>query len=281
MKKKLGIILATSVTLGFGVSDSALAHTNSTQGKNDIVVNSLENNRLQEGNSQNSLTPQKITDSLNEMGFTNNEIATMQDKLKLEIIQNGGKRVLFTSLDNSNKLQKNPVQYAFNEPSSVVENGLSFNLFATYEGTEGSNHMYRIYSNAHWTKIPYLKTNDTIGIVWGDNVVAVNNSEKARQTWFTPEELEENLVADRSSKYGTQWKFPFKEGASFNGVYTSQKVAVSTSFTGKEIVFGSGFSHPWLKQQQTIPFKFGSGSIDFNGVKGNNYTLKYSITVGS
>ncbi|NUH91351.1 hypothetical protein [Bacillus thuringiensis] len=281
MKKRLGIILAAGVGLSLGVSNSALAQVNSVEGKNNVVENKLESNSLQGVSSTNNSTPEKIKNTLIEMGFTNTEIATMQDTLKVEIVKNGGKKVSFTSLKDSINSQKNSVQYAVKEPEAVMENGLNFSLFALYEGTEGSNHMYRIYASGYWLKIPYLKTNDTIGIVWGDNVTAVNNSDKARQSWFTPDEFEEYLTADRSSKYGTQWKVPFKEGATMNGAYTSQKVAVPTSLTGKEVVFGSGFSHPWLKQQQTIPFKFGPGSIDFNGVKGYNYNLKYSVTVGS
>ncbi|WP_436864834.1 hypothetical protein [Bacillus fungorum] len=282
MNKKLGVILATSITLGLGVSDSALAQVNSIEGKKDIIVNKFESNRVQGENTQTNQTPQQITDSLIKMGFTNSEISTMQDTLKMDIVKSGGKKVLFTSLENSNDSQKNSVQYAYKEPVAVIENGLNFNLFALYEGTQGSNHIYKIYTNGMWLKIPYLKTNDTIGIVWSDNVTAINNSDNARQSWFANhDEFEENLTADRSSKYGTQWKVPFKEGASMNGVYTSQKVAVPTSLTGKEVEFGSGFSHPWLQQQQTIPFKFGAGSIDFNGVKGYNYKLKYSVTVGS
>ncbi|MGG3523247.1 hypothetical protein ABES33_26200 [Bacillus pseudomycoides] len=281
MKKQLGIILAASVGLSLSFSDSTSAQVDSVKVKNNVGVNKLEDGRIQGINVTNDLNAAQITDTLVQMGFSNAEVSTMQDALKKEIVKNGGKKVAFTSIENSDDSRKKSVQYSFKEPETVYENGLTFNLFALYEGTEGSNHMYRIYTNGYWLKIPYLKTNDTIGIVWGDNVTAVNNSDKARQSWFNPDEFEAFLKADRSSKYGTQWKAPFKEDASMNGVYASQKVAIPKSLTGKEVVFGAGFSHPYLKQQQTIPFKFGPASIDFNGVKGYNYNLKYSVTVGS
>ncbi|MFD0770656.1 hypothetical protein ACFQZ1_18095 [Bacillus sp. CGMCC 1.60114] len=282
MKKILGLALTTSLGLGLGFSNPTLAQVNQDSIHPNLEVKEMQDRRIQGINAADNLTPEQVNRLLEKMGFSITEISNMQDSLKKDIVKEGGKKAILTPLKNENTSHKPSVQYAYTEPEVVIENGLNFNLFALYEGTQGSNHIYKIYTNGIWTNIPYLKTNDTIGIFWGDNITAVNNSDSARQSWFTQkDELEANLKGDRSSIYGTQWKIPFKVGATLNGAYTSQKVSIPIQFTGQKFQVGSAFSHPWLTTQQDIPFKFGPGTVDFNNVKGNQYSLKYSITVGS
>lgn len=282
MKKILGLVLTTSLGLSLGFSNSTLAEVSQGSMHSNLEVKEMQDGRIQGIDGASNLTHEQVNSFLEKMGFSGTEISNMQDSLKRDIIKGGGKKAILTPLKNENASYKSSVQYAAGEPELIMENGLSFNLFAIYEGTQGSNHIYKIYSNGIWSKIPYLKTTDTIGIFWGNNVTAVDNSDSARQQWLAEhEEWEATLKGDRSNTYGTQWKIPFKVGATLNGAYTSQKVSISTKFTGQEIQVGSAFGHPWLTKQQDNPFKFGPGTVDFNNVKGNNYTLKYNIIVGS
>ncbi|EOQ07459.1 hypothetical protein KOY_05335 [Bacillus cereus VDM021] len=281
MKKILGIMLTAGVGLSFGFSDATSAQANQGGVHQNLEIKKMQDGRIQGVNATRDLTSEQVNNILVQMGFSTTEISNMQDSLKKEIIKAGGKKAILTPVKNENTSHKSLVQSNPVEPEVVIANGLSFNLFALYEGTQGSNHIYKVYTNGSWTSIPYRKTNDTIGIFWGDNVTAVNNSDSARQSWFGDDEYENQLKGDRSSKYGTQWKVPFKNGATFNGVYTSQKISIPTKFNGKKIQVGSGFIHPWIAKQQDIPLKFGPGTIDFNGVKGYSYTLKYNINVGS
>lgn len=280
MKKILGLALTAS--LGFGFSNTTLAEVNQSSMHPNLEIKEMQDGRIQGIDGASNLTHEQVNSILEKMGFSETEISSMQDALKRDIIKGGGKKAMLTPLINENISSKNSVQYAVGEPEVISENGLTFNLFALYEGTQGSNHIYKIYTNGIWHKIPYLKTTDTIGIFWGDNVTAVDNSDSARQQWFAEhEELEATLKGDRSSTYGTQWKIPFKVGATLNGAYTSQKVSISTKLTGQKIQVGSAFGHPWMTKYQDNPFKFGPGTVDFNNVKGYNYTLKYNITAGS
>lgn len=278
MKKTLGLVLAASIGLNLGISNPTSAEVNSAT--NNLEAKKLEDDKIQKINFTDDLTPAQINNILIQKGFSNNEISTMQDALKKEIIKNGGEKVLFTSLENTSNSKDDSIQYAMRDAVAITENGLNFNLFALYEGIQDSKHMYRIYTSSAWLKTPYLKNNDTLGIAWDDNVTAVKGGDKARHAWTNTDDFEEFLKADHSSKYGTQWKLPFKD-APLSAVYASQLVAIPTTLTGKEIEIVAAFSHPWIKKQETIPFKIQSKSIDFNGVKGYNYTLKYGITVGS
>ncbi|MEH7460241.1 hypothetical protein V7183_24480 [Bacillus sp. JJ1127] len=277
MKKTLSLALATVVGLSFGVSNPASAEVKQPTSSN-YEVKKLDDGRIKGIKSFDSA---KIEQVLKQMGFTSSDLSKMSDALKKEIAQTGGKKVNLIPIDRNETKSKSQIRYSVNQPESVVENGLTFNLFAVYEGTDGSNNLYRIYSNGYWNQIPYLKTNDTIGIFWDSKVTPIKNANSARQTWFNPDDNEAYLTANESSPYGTQWKIPFKEGTSMFGAYTNQKVKVPTQYNGTDIEVGAGFMHPYSKQQENIPFKFGSGTVDFNNVKGYGYTLKYKINVGT
>lgn len=277
MKKTLSLTLAAVVGLSLGVSNPVSAQvTQSTS--STYKVKELENERVK---GIKDFDPAKINQTLEKMGFNSSELSSMSDALKKEISQTGGTKVDLIPVSQKETKSKEQVRYSINKPEAVIENGLTFNLFAIYEGTEGSDNIYRIYSNGYWLQIPYLKTNDTIGIFWDSKVTPIKNANSARQTWFNPNDQEDYLKADESSIYGTQWKMPFKEGASMFGAYTYQKVKVPTKYNGTDIEVGAGFMHPYLKRQENTPFKFAPGTVDFNNVKGYGYTLKYKITVGA
>ncbi len=279
MKKTLSLVLVTSIGVSLGFSSPISAQTNQfTDSKQQIKQFDDSKNR---GIIINQNTDMAATENLLEkMGFNLDELSKMPDGLKKEIAQSGGKKVTLNLVQADKKTSEKQIRSAFNEPSFKEENGLNFNLFAMFEGTEGSNNIYRLYSTGYWTEIPYLKTNDTIGIFWDSKITPVKNENSARQTWFNPDDQEAYLKADESSPYGVQWKSPFRNNASMFGTYTSQKVKVPTQYNGTNIEVGAAFMHPWLKQQQEISLKFGPGTVEFNNVKGYLHTLKYKFIVG-
>ncbi|MGR5991933.1 hypothetical protein ACT7C6_27260 [Bacillus paranthracis] len=222
MKKTLSLVLATGIGVSLGFSSPISAQTNQlTNSKQEIKqIGEVKNQGIKVNQNGDVTATEKL---LEKMGFNLNEISKMPDGLKNEIVQSGGKKVTLNPVETSKRTSDTRIQYAISEPSLKMENGLNFNLFAMFEGTEGSNNIYRLYSTGYWTEIPYLKTNDTIGIFWDSKITPVKNENSARQTWFDPDDQEAYLKADESSPYGVQWKSPFRNNTSMFGTYTSQK----------------------------------------------------------
>ncbi|MED0875509.1 hypothetical protein [Bacillus mobilis] len=318
-KKGLGLLLVLSMGISLNFSSSAAAETNRTEIANKIEIKHAEDGRIQGINSASKLNSGELNRVLGEMGFSFNEISNMQEGLKKEIVEGGGKKSNlelieekqeYTSLDgkdyvlneqnkqeiqnikerdantiiNNSKGKNNAIQY-MNPPSAEITDDLTFNLFAIYQGQRGSDYVYKVFSNQMWTKRPYWQTNDMIGIVWESNAHALAGTESARQYWTITNlggginEREAYLSGDRSSLYGTKWKLPYRDESLLYGAYTSQQITIPKSYRGSNATVGAGFAHPWFSYN--IAINFGPGAISFSDAVGDKKSLRYNINVGS
>ncbi|HEF5239031.1 TPA: hypothetical protein ACOQ34_005592 [Bacillus cereus] len=319
MKKTLGFMLVMGMGISLSFSNPASAETSKTNVHNKLEVKQTEDGRVLGIKSSEKLSLEQLDNNLMKMGFSFNEISNMQKDLKKELVKQGGKKANlelveekqeYKSLDGENyiinndnkeKIQNIKQQDAnkllnqsskndskiqrMNPPSAVINDELTFNLFAIYEGTKGSDYVYKVYSNQMWTKRPYWNTTDTIGIVWESNAHAINGTESARQYWTISNlgggvnEHNTNVGADRSSLYGTQWKLPYKTDSINRGAYTSQKITIPQSYRGSNATVGAAFAHPWFAYNFAL--NFGPGTIAFNDAKGDKWSLRYNMNVGS
>ncbi|MEK7019631.1 hypothetical protein [Bacillus sp. FSL R9-9410] len=315
MKKTLSSMMVMGIGIGLVFTNPASAEVNLPNSNEKFEIVKTHDGRIKGVESLENLKVEQIDHILNEMGFSQDEISKMNGQLKKDIAKAGGKKASleflkkeheYTNLKgnkyiigdhnkesiknietedineilNRNFKKSNAIQY-MDPPSMVTDQGQTFNLMAIYQGEQGSNYVYQVFSSQFWNEMPRIRGNDTLGIAWGDKAKALDNTDSARQSWFAGDEFEQTLKADRSSIYGTQWKIPEINNSTARGVYTSQKISIPIQYKDSKINISSGFVHGW--GQPNYSFKFGpSATIDLSNANGHHkWSLNYNINVGS
>ncbi|GIQ68399.1 hypothetical protein DUZ99_00835 [Xylanibacillus composti] len=235
----------------------------------------------------------KVDLHLKKMGFTNEELALMQDDMKIDIASRGGKKWAvqkltpkITSVDEQgNRIVISEDDSAIRKSDMDIQkvSTSDFELWGwvvKYGSVNSSENSYAVYADYKWNKGPFNAYTDKLAMAWQDKVTPYGDPTGLHYWRWNPYNQGEAHVytnaIDKKLIQGNSWKVNVIAGGDPQDGWGRQEIRVKKSNAGTTGAVEIGYAHRICPGGTDVTISY--GVISFSGFCQTEYNDRFNFT---